>query len=47
MNRIRFKLPLIYGDDGNFSVPDKQVGNKYFWVKENTDETVALMSREG
>lgn len=42
VNRIRFKLPLIYGDkrtlevnrqgDGNFSVPDKQVGNKYFAI---------------
>lgn len=54
-NRIRFKLPLIYGDkrtlevnrqeDGNFSVPDKQVGNKYFRVKENTDEAIAMLSR--
>ncbi|MDY2723092.1 MAG: hypothetical protein SPG07_08955 [Coriobacteriales bacterium] len=55
VSRIRFKLPLIYGDkrtlevnrqeDENFSVPDKQVGNKYFRVKENTDETIAMLSR--
>ncbi len=54
-NRIRFKFPLIYGDkrtlevnrqeDGSFSVPDKQVGNKYFRVKENMDETIAMLSR--
>ena len=46
---------MIYGDkrtlevdrqeDGNFKAPDKQVGNKYFRVTENTDETVALFTR--
>lgn len=56
VNRIRFKLPLIYGDkrtlevnrqeDGNFSVPDKQVGNKYFRVTENTDETLVLKTKK-
>lgn len=55
VSRIRFKLPMIYGDkrtlevnrqeDGNFKAPDKQVGNKYFRVTENTDETVAVLSR--
>lgn len=55
VSRIRFKLPIIYGDkrtlevnrqeDGNFKAPDKQVGNKYFRVTENTDETVAVLSR--
>lgn len=55
VSRIRFKLSMIYGDkrtlevdrqeDGNFKAPDKQVGNKYFRVTENTDETVALFTR--
>lgn len=55
VSRIRFKLPMIYGDkrtlevnrqeDGTFKAPDKQVGNKYFRVTENTDETVALFTR--
>ncbi|GDZ76412.1 serine recombinase [Bifidobacteriaceae bacterium MCC01989] len=55
VSRIRFKLPMIYGDkrtlevnrqeDGTFKAPDKQVGNKYFRVTGNTDETVALFTR--
>ena len=55
VSRIRFKLPMKYGDkrtlevnrqeDGTFKAPDKQVGNKYFRVTENTDETVALFTR--
>lgn len=55
VSKIRFKLPMIYGDkrtlevdrqeDGNFKAPDKQVGNKYFRVKENTDETIALLTK--
>lgn len=55
VSKVRFKLPMIYGDkrtlevdrqeDGNFKAPDKQVGNKYFRVTENTDESIVLMSR--
>ncbi|RDX19471.1 recombinase [Bifidobacterium longum] len=55
VSRIRFKLPMIYGDkrtlevnrqeDGTFKAPDKQVGNEYFRVTGNTDETVALFTR--
>ena len=53
--RLAFKLPMICGDkrtlevnrqeDGTFKAPDKQVGNKCFRVTENTDETVALLSK--
>lgn len=53
VSRIRFKLPMIYGDkrtlevsrreDGTLKPADKEVGNKYFRVTENTDECVALL----
>ncbi|KAA9262363.1 recombinase family protein [Streptococcus anginosus] len=55
VSRIRFKLPMIYGDkrtlevsrreDGTLKPADKEVGNKYFRVTENTDECIALIQR--
>lgn len=55
VSRIRFKLPMIYGDkrtlevsrreDGTLKPADKEVDGKYFRVTENTDETVAVLSR--
>ncbi|MBF1667066.1 MAG: recombinase family protein [Scardovia wiggsiae] len=55
VSKIRFKLPMIYGDkrtlevshreDGTLKPADKEVGNKYFRVTENTDETIAVLSK--
>ena len=55
VSRIRFKLPMIYGDkrtlevsrreDGTLKPADKEVGNKYFRVTENTDEAIALIQK--
>lgn len=55
VSRIRFKLPMIYGDkrtlevsrreDGTLKPADKEVDGKYFRVTENTDEAMTLLKR--
>lgn len=55
VSRIRFKLPMIYGDkrtlevsrceDGTLKPADKEVDGKYFRVTENTDESNFILYR--